>query len=620
MEAGSVRAADTRAGLLAAYERARATGDAELMAATALELPSGLRFGVHPGQVPALIHEAYAAAVSPASRCRLAAALARAWVYGGDAGRAVAFAREAVAVADGLGDPAVLAEVLDAALVAHWGPDDFAERLALAERLADTTAHLTDPERRLTGHLWRLTTAWECLDLVAVQRQLRALDTLAEESGRARPAFFAASRRAALALVHDEIDTADRLMATARELGAEAAEPDLDAVLHSLAAARARQSGDVAALRREAAAFEEFGAAEGVPSVSAEAAVLRLAAGEDGQARRLLDLLAGAGFAKVPRDVDFLLTVACLSEVAATLHRHDLAAEGARLLAPFTGRAVLNAGAVTFHGVVDDYVHRALAALGLPGAASARGAAVAAYRRIGAGWWSRRLAEPAPPPTARPRTVHLHPGPAPGAGPGPGQDRADEPGWLVGEEGATFALPDLRGLHHLRTLLGRPGTDVSAGELAATASGHPGLAVTESDTGEIADRQALAAYHRRLDDIDAELDDAAEWADQGRLDRLRLEREALLDEIRAATGLGGRRRRFGSTDERARVAVRKAVVAALDRVARHDAPLARLLRDTVRTGASCRYDPDPARPVTWLLDPRTRSGPPRTDSGAPGRG
>ena len=70
----------------------------------------------------------------------------------------------------------------------------------------------------------------------------------------------------------------------------------------------------------------------------------------------------------------------------------------------------------------------------------------------------------------------------------------------------------------------------------------------------------------------------------------------------AATGLACRWRRFGSADERARVAVRKAISAALARVARQDPALARLLRDTVRTGAVCRYDPDPARPVRWILD------------------
>ncbi|MEV4560574.1 hypothetical protein AB0K51_26760 [Kitasatospora sp. NPDC049285] len=590
MEAESAPAAATRRRLLAAYERARETGDAELMAVAALDLPSALRFGVHPGQIPALIHQAYAAAVTPVSRCRLAAALARAWVYGGDAARATAFAREAVALADELGDPDVLAEALDAALVAHWGPDDFAERRALAERLADTTAHLTDPERRLTGHLWRLTTAWESLDVVAVQRQLRALDTLAEESGRARHAFFAASRRAAFALVSGDVAVADRLLAAARDFGARAAEPDLEAVVHALTAARARRLGDIATLRQEAAAFEEFGDVEAVPSVSAEAAVLRLAAGEAERALRLLDRLAGAGFATVARDVDFLLVVACLTEVAAALHRRDLAAEGARLLAPFAGRAVLNAGAVTFHGVVDDYLHRAQAALGLPGAADSRRAAATAYQRIGATWWLDRLAAPAPPPAARSRTVHLHP-----------FHRADGPGWLVGDDGAAFALPDLKGLHYLHALLGSPGTDLGALDLSAAAAGHSGVAVTESDTAEIADRQALAAYRRRLHEIDAELDAAASWSDQAGLDRLRPEREALLAEIRTATGLGGRPRRFGSTDERARVAVRKALVAALDRIASHDPTLARLLRDTVHTGSTCRYDPDPARPVTWLL-------------------
>jgi len=61
--------------------------------------------------------------------------------------------------------------------------------------------------------------------------------------------------------------------------------------------------------------------------------------------------------------------------------------------------------------------------------------------------------------------------------------------------------------------------------------------------------------------------------------------------------------------------VRKAIAAAHDRIEAHDAALARLLRDTVHTGAACRYEPDPGRPTTWLLDaPRSdvsRSGAPR---------
>lgn len=519
----------------------------------------------------------------------MAAALARAWVYGGDAARAVAFADEALRLADRLGEPELTADALDAALVTRWGPDDLAERLTLSARLSDAVAHLTDPVPRLSAHLWRLTTAWECLDVVAVQRQLRALDALADETGSARYAFFAVSRRAMHALVTGDLDTADRLIAETRALGEDAAEPDALAVVHSLVADRARQAGDLDTLRVEAAAFEAYGAAEGVPSVSAEAAVLWAAAGEPGRALGLLYQLAGAGLATVTRDVDFLLTITALVEVAAAAGDLDIAAEGVRLLTPYAGRAVLNAGAVAFHGVVDDYLHRAERVLGRPGATQWH-SATSAYRRLGAVWWRDRLAAAAGTVPETPVTaVHLH----------PDGDR----GWIVGTGGATTSLPDLKGLHYVRELIRRPGTEISALDLSAAAPGHAGTTVVEAATGELVDRQALEAYRRRLRDIDADLAEAGSWADPGRVDLLRDERDALLAEVRAATGLGHRQRRFSSSHERARVAVRKAVASTIDRIDRHDTAVGRILRDSIHTGGVCRYDPDPGRRVVWLLDP-----------------
>jgi hypothetical protein len=62
--------------------------------------------------------------------------------------------------------------------------------------------------------------------------------------------------------------------------------------------------------------------------------------------------------------------------------------------------------------------------------------------------------------------------------------------------------------------------------------------------------------------------------------------------------------------------VRKSISAALARIAEHDPPLGRLLRDTVHTGAVCHYDPDPARPVRWLLDPPPAAS--GSDPGHPG--
>ena len=210
------------------------------------------------------------------------------------------------------------------------------------------------------------------------------------------------------------------------------------------------------------------------------------------------------------------------------------------------------------------------------------------YERLGASWWQRRL----PPAVGgQPAGVaHLRPG-------GDGI-------WWVGREGAVTAIRDVKGLHYLRIMLQRPGADIPAIDLSDAVAGHPGAGAAGPDVGEVLDKQALSAYRRRLGEIDADLDEARSWADTGRAARLAAERDALLDQVRAATGLGGRPRMPGSVHERARIAVRKAIVNAIDRVAAADPPLGRLLSDTVTTGATCRYDPDPDRQVRWVLSAR----------------
>jgi len=583
--AGGAEAA--RAALVAAFDVARAAGDTQAMVAAALAMPASQGFGVHAGQLPVLLHEAYQAAGSLPDRCRLAAALARSWVYGGDAQRAGRFASEAQRLAAEVGTAEAVADALDAALLVHWGPDDFSERLSLAARLDDVAAHLADPQARLSAHLWRLTTAWESLDIVAVQRQLRALDVLARDSGSDRAAFFAVSRRAMYALATGDLAAADPLIAGTEAAGATAAEPDVAAVLHSLHAMRALVAADLAALREEAPAFAAYGAAQGIPSVSAEAAVLWLAAGQPDQAERLFTQFMAGGVAGVRLDVDFLLQVTCAVRVAAALGLTGICREAAGALEPYAGRGVLNAGAVIFHGVVDEYLYLAHAALGDDAAAAGwRRSAESAYRRIGATWWEHRLGGDRPARWAQKpaRRVYLR--------------REGTGRWSVGDDGATFELPDLRGLGYLRYLVERPGTEVGA----LTLAGPGGAAVEESDLGQVADPAALAAYRRRLAELDAELDRADRRGDRPGATVLSAERAALLGQLRAATGLGGRPRRSGGSAERARVAVRKAIAASLAQIERREPGVARLLRDSVRTGMVCRYDPNPDHPVTWITD------------------
>jgi hypothetical protein len=543
-------------------------------------------FGAEPGKLPAQLYDVLARTTDDADRARLTAALARCWAYAGQADRATGFADEAVDHAERVGDPALLVDCLDAALAAHWGPDELVVRRQLATRLDEVAAHVLEPDARLQAHLWGLQVACELLDLPAVHRQLRALELLGEESPRAL--FFAASRRLMLDLLHGRSDSTDRLREVAAEAAEQASLADAWMVVKAMGAYSAAFTGDTAGAAAGAAECEAFAVAEGITVVAAEAAFLWTCAEDRARARTLVNTFHGTVLADVPRDVNWLLTLQCVLEAALFVADTDVVTEASRLLTPYRARAVFNAGAVMFHGVTDDTLARAAALLGdHESAVGLRSRALATYERLGAPWWRDRLASWTPPETggaaSGSRRVHLHP--APGGL------------WLVGPEGAAVPLRELRGFGYLRELLGRPGFPVAALDLVGAGGG----VVIESGLGVLADEQALAAYRQRLGELDQDIDEAEGWADSGRLEAAYAERDALLDELARTTGLGGRARVTGSSQERARVAVRKAISAAVDRIGTVDETVATHLRSTIHTGLRCSYEPDGRDDLVWVL-------------------
>lgn len=577
-----------------AFVTARADDDTDAMAAAALRLAALQRFGGPGGRTPALLHEAYlAAADSPVTRSRLAAALARSWVYANDAARGLPFAAEAVELAESSGDSTVLADALDAQLANCWGPDDLAERLRITSRLQDVAAHADNVRTRMDALLWRLTTATETLDVTAMHRGLSSLDLLADETGSPLVRYFALTRRTMHALLTDDHETARALMDAADVLGDDLGIPDAFAVGHTQRCELARHTDDLEAVAAEAALFEHYAIERGIQSLLAETAVLWLQVGDTDRAGRLVLQIAGGGFHVVPYDVDWMLTVTKTVEAAAGCGLDDVAHEGMTLLAPYAGRAVVNAGAVLCVGVVEDFLWRAAMATGDERAGGWQAAAAAAYRRLDASWLLGRVTsqQPSSVPHQRQttprRTLTLRP-------------VAGQTVWSVGAAGDERVIPDMKGMHYLHALLRQPGNDVAALTLSAMVAGH-NVAIDEAHAGEQVDRRALAAYRARLREIDEELEEAQSWSDIGRVERIESEREALLREIAGSTGLHGRARTMNASAERARIAVRKAIAAALDRIGADDAATARLLRMQVRTGGVCRYDPDPDAPVDWQL-------------------
>jgi hypothetical protein len=144
-------------------------------------------------------------------------------------------------------------------------------------------------------------------------------------------------------------------------------------------------------------------------------------------------------------------------------------------------------------------------------------------------------------------------------------------------------------MSYLARLLRKPGQDVEVLVLAANGwfpkeSGEP-----------ILDDEALRQYRRRAQELRFLLDSGVASRDA---ERYRAELATLTEGLRTITRLDGRSRRFADNHERARTAVRKAIVRAIDVIAATEPGLGDHLLQSISTGASCRYTPDAHWSVT----------------------
>jgi predicted ATPase len=160
--------------------------------------------------------------------------------------------------------------------------------------------------------------------------------------------------------------------------------------------------------------------------------------------------------------------------------------------------------------------------------------------------------------------------------------------WHIEFNNANVHAPDLKGFWHLRELVARPHQPIPA--LALVGASNEAT-IASADTGPMLDQQALRKYRQRLAELDNELDAAAMRGDGARQAERSAEREALIAELKRATGLGGRPRRSGSPAEKARLNVTRTIRHAITDLAARAPELAAHLEESVVTGVSCCYEP-----------------------------
>ncbi|MGW9247090.1 ATP-binding protein [Streptomyces badius] len=216
--------------------------------------------------------------------------------------------------------------------------------------------------------------------------------------------------------------------------------------------------------------------------------------------------------------------------------------------------------------------------------------------------------------------------PGPGPGPGPGSNanpassrsaagagrgeasasagpsaefRRNGPVWQLRWDGVTVHVPDAKGLRDLHSLLGLPGADVPAVRLLAPEGGDLVVAAGQLGGDPVLDEEAKRRYKEHLDQLDAEIDRAAARDDTQQVEKYDRERQALLDELRTAAGLGGRTRRLGDQTERARKTVTARIRDTLRKLENLHPALAAHLKASVTTGTTCAYRPEHA--PDWRL-------------------
>src|SRR5262245_21616349 len=190
--------------------------------------------------------------------------------------------------------------------------------------------------------------------------------------------------------------------------------------------------------------------------------------------------------------------------------------------------------------------------------------------------------------------------------PAPNVLRRDGDSWTLVYEGQECRLKDAKGVHYLAALVHNPGQEFHVLDLllltdpppaTTAAEAHLSTArrtLREADASAQADTQARVAYKSRLQEIQAELDEADRRHDLGRLAALHAEQTFLTEELTAAYGF---RRQASDSHEQVRKNVTNRIRATLQRLRTTHPSAWQHLRRFVKTGTFCSYTPE--HPITW---------------------
>ena len=295
-------------------------------------------------------------------RVLLLARLCGALYFSPDRGRMTDLAAEAAQIAEQLGDPEAEVYACAARRRALWDPARLEERLRASTRMLTVARTTGSLEAQLQAHAWLVVDLLEQGEVEAVDAQMEAFTSGAQRSRQ--PVFIWHSMvwKAMRAMLAGRLEEAEALAGEALAAGGTAesvAAPQYYAI--QLLGIR-REQGRMPEL--EGPAREFIAAYPGRPAWRAALADLLIHADQGAEAQRLLDGLAEGGFAGIPQDGDWMITITLLSDVVTALGDAPRAAQLYELLSPYWRQNVVIGLATACLGSSCRYLGRLAATAG----------------------------------------------------------------------------------------------------------------------------------------------------------------------------------------------------------------------------------------------------------------
>jgi AAA ATPase domain len=568
--------------------RARRRSCTDELARAALGLGAGLsgfEVSLHDVEQVALLEEALAVLPEDAVALR-AAVMARLAVAGFFVKRIDprSLATNAVHLARAAGDARTVGYALSALCDSIAGPEHSEARLAHAEEII-AIGREVDPSIELLGRRLRMRGLLELGDLLAADVELSAYATVADRLRQPLYSFYVPLWRGMRALSYGRLDEVAMFVAETTSIGAAANSVNSEFLSATLDSWRALFAGERVLEIPHADEYMDM-----IDRSAGLTAGLTWSAFHSGQlerARWFYEYVAAGDFASIGEEAETLISLLCYVEVALALDDQPRLAVLYERMAPHADRCIVDGIGGAWVGSVHLQLARVAHALGRAVGRDHIRAAIAVHRQADAAFFeliAERLAGELGVEHRRPTAVAVTDKP---------QFRRTGDRWLVVWSGEPVQLPDSKGMRDISALLARPSAEVHVSDLTG---GRVGV---DRAAGEVLDRRARDEYRRRLAELDAELAEAEANHDRGRVEKARIERDFFVAELSAAVGLGGRPRVQGDDVERARKAVAGRIKQALDRIESVDARLGRHLRNSIRTGTTCSYEPE--QQVDWRL-------------------